>query len=57
MSLVSTNGERASKAHQGIQLIDLKTLDKHANILESLPENQELVHISVHKCIPIQAGT
>ena len=53
MCSVSTNGERASPAQQSFQMIGLKILDKHANILEYLPEYQELVHISVHKCIPI----
>ena len=46
MCSVSTNGEQASPAQQGFQLIFLKTFDKHANILvKSLPEYQELVHI------------
>ena len=27
-------------------------LDKHATVLVNVPEYQELVHISVHKCIP-----
>ena len=55
MCSVSTNGERASPAQQGFQLIGCHfsyTLDKNANIqVQSLPEHQELVHISVHKCI------
>ena len=49
MCSVSTNGEQPSPAQQGFQMIDVKTLDEHANILESLPEYQELVRISVHK--------
>ena len=57
MCSVSTNGERASPAQQGFQLIGCHisyTLDKHANIqVNSLPEYQELVHTSVHKCIRI----
>ena len=33
-------------------------VDNHAHILvKSLPNCQELVHITVHKCIPIQAGS
>ena len=56
MCSVSTNdGEQASPAQQGSQVIGclLTILDKHANILvESLPEYQELVHISGHECIP-----
>ena len=58
MCSVSTNGERASPAQQGFQLIGCHfsyTLDKHAYIqVKSLPEYQELVHISVHKCICIR---
>ena len=53
MCSVSTNGERASPA-QGFEPIRLSFFDKHAIIL---PEYQVLVHISVHKCIPIQAGS
>ena len=52
MCSVSTNGERAYPA-QGFQLIGynfLTIIDKRAHIF---PEHQELVHISVHKCIPI----
>ena len=46
-------GERASPA----QVVFLTTLDKHANMYaNSLPEYQEQFHISVHKCIPIEAG-
>ena len=56
MCSVSTNGERASPAQQGFQLIGCHfptTLDKHANILVNfLSEYQELVHICIHKCIP-----
>ena len=51
MCSVSTNGERASPAQQGFQLIGCQfptTLDKQANIVVTfLPEYQ----ISVHKCI------
>ena len=60
MCSVSTNGERASPVQQqGSQLIGCHFLfttlvDKHAHILvKSLPNCQELVHISVHKYIPI----
>ena len=59
MCSVSTNGERASPAQQGSQLIGCQFLvtnlvDKHAHILvKSLPNCQELVHISDHSCIPI----
>ena len=52
MCSVSTNdGKRASPA-QGSQVIGclLTIVDKHANV-KSLPEYQELGHISVHKCI------
>ena len=56
MCCASTNdGGRASSAQQGSQVIIclLTIVDKHANILHKyLPEYQELVHISVHKCIP-----
>ena len=57
MCSVSSNGKRASPAQQGFQLIGCHfsyILDKLAHIqVKSLPEYQELVHISVHKCIPI----
>ena len=52
MCSVSTSGERACPA-QGFQLIGyhfLTIIDKHAH---TFPEYQVLVHISVHKCIPI----
>ena len=58
MCSIAQEGERASPA-QGSQLIVCHFLvtnlvDKHAHILvKSLPNYQELVHISVHKCIPI----
>ena len=59
---VSTNGKQASPAQQeGSQLIGChfsylctSSVDKHAHILvKSLPNCQELVNISVHKCIPM----
>ena len=58
MRSVSTNGERASPAQQGFQLIGCHFFDKYTNILvKSLPVYQELVHISIQKCIPIKAGS
>ena len=55
MCSVSTNGERASPAQQqGSQLIGcyyllITLVDKNAHILvQSLPNFQELVHVSVH---------
>ena len=60
MCSIAQEGERASLAQQqGSELIDCHFLvttlvDKHAHILvKFLPNCQELVHISVHKCIPI----
>ena len=51
MCLVSTNGERASPAQQGFQLIAvifLTPLISMPKQVKCLPEYQELVHISVH---------
>ena len=55
--------ELCSSALQGSQLMIrlsfylLTLIDDHANIsVKSLPKYQQLVHISVHKCITKQAG-
>ena len=56
MCSVSTNGERACPA-QGFQLIGyhfLTIIDRYAH---TFPKYQVLVHISVHKCILILAGS
>ena len=57
---IAQEGERGSPAQQqGSQLIGCHFLvttlvDKHAHItVKCLPNCQELVHISVHKCIPL----
>ena len=58
MCSIAQEGEQASPA-QGSRLIGCHFLvatavDNYAHILvKSLPNGQELVHISVHKCIPI----
>ena len=53
-----SNGERASQpSTTGLSADRLSfflPVDKHATIfVESLPEYQELVCVSVHKCIPV----
>ena len=60
MCSLAQEGERASSAQQqssqliGFHLLVTTLVDKHAHILvKSLPYCQELVHITVHKCISI----
>ena len=60
MCSIAQEGERTSSAQQqgsqpiGCHFLVTTLVDKHAHILvKSLPNCQELVHISVHKCIPI----
>ena len=70
MCSVSTNGEQASPAQkEAVIFLTYHTAmrggsclcraadDKHANIFKSLPQYQEVVHISVHKCILKYAGS